>query len=103
MRHVMRLRERRHGDERDSEAELIEVGAIRRIRTRGSEPWTDRGRIGRADRALRATPGLLAGRWAREILALSGADAVGIQRAPLCSRRRASLSPSARRLALPPG
>src|SRR5438876_9005592 len=91
MRHVVRLGERRHRDERHPEAELIEVGAIRRIRTRRGEPWTDRSRIRLADRTLRTAAGLLAGRRVREVLALAGVDAVGVEGAPLPSRRRGNV------------
>src|SRR5437667_112230 len=91
MRHVVRLGERRHRDERHPEAELIEVGAIRRIRTRRGEPWTDRSRIRLADPALRTAAGLFAGRRVREILALAGVDAVGIQGAPLRSWSRGNV------------
>src|SRR5262249_58931536 len=52
VRHVARLGERRHRDERHAEAELIEVRATCWVRARSREPWTDRRRIGLADRAL---------------------------------------------------
>ena len=110
VRHVMRLGEWRHRDERHPEAELIEVGTARRIGARlsgtgrptsDSEAWTDGGRIRLATstrttkrsvhRTLRTAAGLLAGRRVREILALTGVDAVGIQGAPLRSWSRGNV------------
>src|ERR1035437_1202127 len=89
VRDVMRLREGRDHDERNPEAELIEIGALRRVwRGFWSECRADGLDVALAEVALRATAWQQARRRTGQVFAQTRIDAVGIEGSALRGGRR---------------